>query len=440
MSNLFKHQTTFLIALVIACALPILVQFFKLNFEAIIGLMCFPFVLTSNGNLCKSHRFVWVTVIFVALYFFTGIMTAIYFAAGFLIFYVLEQTKGKVKWPALALLFIISPFFNYIVKLLSFPLRLHLTALAVKILSALYPNLQANGNVIQNGEHVFSVDPECMGLNLIVFSLSIGLVILVHFEKKAHRNLRFHHVALAVLAILTLANLGNLLRIILLVLFQSKPNSLSHELIGLVALIAYTLTPYYILVRYLLKSKNNNLLAEKRQTKPISKKALVLFSACLTALILVGFVTKEGKHVALDEKYNSINIEGFQKTIVNANIMKFENNDALVYIKPPVGFYGADHSPKICWTGSGYKIKNQKEIIVNNVVVQSAELVAKNGDRLFTSWWFDNGEHKTGLQLSWRANSFKGAAPYRLMNVTTAANTTTTQLTKVLLRQNLFNM
>ena len=242
-----KYQPFLLIGLAILLALPVLSKFFQLNFEAIIGIMCFPFVLSFKKQAKYPIKWALISIAFIILYCFTGVMTANYFALGFLIFFLLENTFGGINWPSIALLFIVSPFFNYIIQVFSFPLRIQLTKWAVAVLKIIHPKLEAHGNVIQNGEISFSVDPECMGLNLIIFSLAVGLVLLVHFQKPTTVALNFWKTTLFILLLLFLTNLGNFFRIVTITLFQSKPGTLSHEVIGLFCLIVYTLIPILVL-------------------------------------------------------------------------------------------------------------------------------------------------------------------------------------------------
>ena len=245
--TLIKYQPFLLIGLTVLLALPVLSKFFKLNFEAIIGIMCFPFVLSFKKKAKYPIKWALISIAFVILYCLTGVMTANYFALGFLIFFLLENTFGRINWPSIALLFIVSPFFNYIIQVLSFPLRIQLTKLAVVVLKTVHPKLEAHGNVIQNGEISFSVDPECMGLNLIIFSLAVGLVLLVHFQKSTTVKLNFWKTTLFILLLLFLTNLGNFFRIVTITLFQSQPGTLSHEIIGLFCLIVYSLNRFFSL-------------------------------------------------------------------------------------------------------------------------------------------------------------------------------------------------
>ena len=432
-----KYQPFLLIGLAILLALPVLSKFFQLNFEAIIGIMCFPFVLSFKKQAKYPIKWALISIAFIILYCFTGVMTANYFALGFLIFFLLENTFGGINWPSIALLFIVSPFFNYIIQVFSFPLRIQLTKWAVAVLKIIHPKLEAHGNVIQNGEISFSVDPECMGLNLIIFSLAVGLVLLVHFQKPTTVALNFWKTTLFILLLLFLTNLGNFFRIVTITLFQSKPGTLSHEVIGLFCLIVYTLIPIYFATKiYFAKKQKGD--QTPLQQNPISKQTIFIYLPIIISVFILNFTGPKGNHSKVDDKYQSIQLKGFEKSVASTNIIKLENDSVLIYIKPPVGFFGADHSPKICWSGSGYKLKNQKETQLEQYLIQTSELIDKEDNILYTAWWFDNGSDKTGLQLEWRTKSLNGAAPFRLINVTTANPQQTLKTAKTLLSKNLF--
>ena len=342
-----------------------------------------------------------------------------------------------MNWPSIALLLSVSPFFNYIIKVMSFPIRLQLTKASVIILNLVNPSLKAHGNIIQDGEKSFSVDPECMGLNLIVFSIGLGLVILVHFEQKKGALLTFWKTSLFISLMLFLSVFGNLMRIVTITLFESQPETLSHEIIGITCLLLYTVLPFFLLAKWHIKNKPN-VKQDKLNQKALSKTSLIIFGVICSLNLSMFFFGPKGRHEKIDQLYETININGFKKSVVSTNIIKLQNDSVLVYIKPPVGFFGADHNPKICWSGSGYAIKNQKESNINGFIIQTAELVHQNGDSLYTAWWFDNGIDKTGLQLEWRKKSLNGANPFRLINLTTESLNQTEHEVEKMLKRNLF--
>ena len=115
-NHIKKYQPLLLISIAIIMGYPVLNKFFQLNFEAIIGLMCFPFVMSFKREATHPLKWAIASILFILLYLSTGIVTCNYFALGFLIFFVLEKTWGGINWPSIALLFSISPFFNYVIK------------------------------------------------------------------------------------------------------------------------------------------------------------------------------------------------------------------------------------------------------------------------------------------------------------------------------------
>jgi len=76
-----------------------------------------------------------------------------------------------------------------------------------------------------------------------------------------------------------------------------------------------------------------------------------------------------------------------------------------------------EHTPLLCWKGSGYKFKSIKEIIINGNKIYSGQLI-KPGSQLYTAWWYYNGEIQTIDQLDWRIRMIKGEEKFCLINVT----------------------
>jgi exosortase N len=106
----------------------------------------------------------------------------------------------------------------------------------------------------------------------------------------------------------------------------------------------------------------------------------------------------------------------------------------LIYVKPAVSFYSADHSPIICWKGSGYKIVQEQIIEINNQRVYFSELL-QNNDHLYTTWWYDCGAEKTISQFKWRTRSLIKGNKYLLVNVIANDKTTLIEKTNDLLKQ-----
>jgi exosortase N len=431
-------------------------QFMVLEFEIILGILCFPFVLNfqliRHGRLWQNQKeqgnikgesktywryFIWGAV-FLMLYSLLGITSLAYFSAGLAVFFVLESTIGKVNHSAWIYLGITSPFFDFISKLVSFPIRLWITNKATSLLHAFDSSITSVGNIIYKGYGIeFSVDPECMGLNMIALCISLALVINSYFEKMKNYRLNLFSTVIFVLLAVTLSVVSNFWRIILLVIFESMPGTFSHEVIGLACLLVYAVVPYYLLTRWYFSKKEADL-QHTINFNPIGKRNMVLGIALPLLLIFITLFAPPSSHVKKDKVFEQIKLNGYSKEIVEYNILKLEDKQSLIYIKPSVNFYGAHHSPLICWTGSGYKVNNEKQVTMGKYSYSTGILTLK-GDSLYTAWWFDNGTEKTNSQWEWRLDMLKGANPYRLINVSCTTKHELKETVQKLLPENLFN-
>ena len=103
------------------------------------------------------------------------------------------------------------------------------------------------------------------------------------------------------------------------------------------------------------------------------------------------------------------------------DVLAYRFGDAIVFRKPIGAFYHAEHSPLICWRGSGYEIV---EVERRRAPDGAGELyvgtLRRGGERLRTAWWMSNGERNTIRQAEWRADMAGGARGYALVNVTAA--------------------
>ena len=100
-------------------------------------------------------------------------------------------------------------------------------------------------------------------------------------------------------------------------------------------------------------------------------------------------------------------------------ITRFSNDTILVYVKPIRGFYDTEHTPLVCWRGSGYTFESVWE-------EQEAGrrwyagILQKGDERLYTAWWYDNGQTRTVSQAHWRSLDLAGAPGFSLVSVTAA--------------------
>ncbi|QEH42413.1 hypothetical protein FW415_16660 [Chitinophaga sp. XS-30] len=62
-------------------------------------------------------------------------------------------------------------------------------------------------------------------------------------------------------------------------------------------------------------------------------------------------------------------------------------------------------------------------------------LLQKGTDRLFTAWWYDNGDVQTISQLEWRWLAFRNSGRFSLVNVSAADAVSLQQEVSRLMRQ-----
>jgi len=107
---------------------------------------------------------------------------------------------------------------------------------------------QADGNIILLNGSDFNVEPGCVGLNMLVTGLVMGLFILAHFERQYQRTFNFLQVSAAMLFVLLLSVFSNYIRLLTLVIFYILPENPLHELVGIFCLMVYVLLPFYAIV------------------------------------------------------------------------------------------------------------------------------------------------------------------------------------------------
>jgi exosortase N len=232
---------------------------------------------------------------------------------------------------------------------------------------------------------------------------------------------------------------ANLFRIVLLVLFKIPAGNLFHDLVGMACLVLYVVLPLLWLLPKLQFPRKPPALATEIQEGKGSflapETGLVLGFLLFSATVLVSFKTTETK-AALARQENRLALSGFRKEMMQENITRFENEKALIYVKP-VHFYSAEHNPTVCWTGSGYEFTRIRKQTWQGREIYTGVL-QKNSDKLYTAWWFDKGQTKTISHAQWRWEAFRQSAQFNLINVTAATEAELQQNAKVLLQSRLF--
>lgn len=395
-----------------------------------------PFVFTINKEERKI-RYAFFSLGFIVLYFFLKMQLLFFLSFSTGILFIIESRMGKVNTLPLFIILLISPYSSFIFDVFGFPARLLLTDVAASMLSVAFEQTASSGNNIIIHNQSFSVDPECMGLTMVGYAYATTLLFINSLENKYQTKLTIYKV-LGILVISTFfIVVVNLFRIIVIVLLQAPPETVTHEAIGLLSFGVYFLLPLFFICKWLIKRNKNEPIAAKSTQPPSKKIILPLTLVIVGSLTFFNFKRDNYRNIQQDDKSKRIEIANFEKSITDENVLKFKNEHALIYIKPSCHFFGPDHNPTICWKGSGYEFINIKTEKIGAFEIYKAEL-KKDNEILQTAWWFDNGQEKIISQLEWRWKTALGNEPYRLINVTAISEEALNNQINKLLLVNLF--
>lgn len=321
----------------------------------------------------------------------------------------------RSHWTArLLALLLLSPVLRYGMTLFGFPIRLTLSTWAGELLRLARFGVKTVGNsLIYNGVEM-AVDPACMGLQLTGASLLVAVGWIVWSERQAHKRVPLVWVLVYGLVAFGLTVLCNLFRIILLVLFHIAPTDPLHEGVGLVCVAVYAWLPLLVLARRLVKQFGQTDWPVSTQT---SRLAGGMGVTLLSLGIWISWLT--GRPTTIPPVQNEH--AGYECKVLANGYLQCSRPGVLMYEKPLPDWWSAEHSPTACWTGSGYELRRIREIRGNRPAYV-AEL-HRNGQTLYTAWWFSNGRYQTTSQVDFRwrmaqASLHAGTPVFRLVNIT----------------------
>lgn len=370
----------------------------------------------ANPKPSHSRRYGIAAALMLCIAFFVPVKTFLYFGLIFSTCYWIESKYASIGCLGFVALLVSCPVFEYGITAFSFPIRLQLTALTGKLLSAVQPDYAVQGNIITNHGFAFSVDPACMGLNMFSVSLLMGILFAGILQRKLQRRLSIALSIALLLAIVVLNLAANVIRIMVLVQFRIGPDNFLHELIGLVCLLLYILYPVAVLSKKMILKFGRLQPGGRKNPLKTSFPHYVLLLAGVAAACCI----KTSDTYSGFSDLSTRQVKGYSATIFMPGVLKLENEKALVYVKYIRGFYDTEHHPSMCWKGSGYAFENVEEKSINGVDVFAARL-SKGNDQLYTAWFYFNGTHFRLGQWAWRLDMLRGAPPYALVNLTAAS-------------------
>jgi exosortase N len=383
------------------------------NINLVLGIACLCFCTTVNARHTGGTRFGYLSALLLLLLFLMPVKTLLYLSIITAVMFVVESKYGRMNILPLFTILFMSPFFQYVAEAFSFPIRLQLSEWAGRILSTCGMNITVEGNVLLLDGQSFSVDTACMGLNMLVASLLLCLMLIGIYQKKYAKQIKVVW-CIALLSIVFVLNVfSNLLRIILLVQFSILPGNILHDVIGIICLLVYVFIPAILIISHFIKKFG-------KQNVPRQSLKQLWIAPHLSILLLLLMLlpaTMKGRNKNASWNTSGFLSAGYSAQVVNDNVIKLDNGKSLVYIKPIENFYNADHNPMICWRGSGYSLVKIRRTELCGLQVYTATL-QKGKDELYTTWWYDNQHDQTISQLRWRWQMLQGKNAYALVNVT----------------------
>ncbi|RKR82428.1 exosortase N [Mucilaginibacter gracilis] len=398
-------------------ALWLVPGYFRWDSNVYLGLGLAPYICTLNKEQL-SLRYTLPAFLSIGLAILLPVNTLLFIAMLFAALLFIECSIGKVNSAFVFLILLISPIFGHFTHLFEFPVRLWLTQVVSQVLSLAGTTAIAAGNQIQLSKYQFSVDPACAGLNMLVTSLIICLFTLCFYQRKLKRQLGLWHIALVFTITIALNVACNFFRILLLVFFKIMPGTFFHDAVGIGCLLLYVIVPLTTVTSPFIKRFGHVKL--QREAAHISENTEVKY-LWLHTIFLMAIVITSFRLVKADSLITSpppVNLAGYKKTCLDGGIIKFENKEALIYVKPTL-FFAPEHDPMICWRGSGYRLENVKAEQISGHNIYTATL-QKGPYKIFAAWWFDNGKTQTINQLTWRCKAAHGDGSFYLINVNAA--------------------
>ena len=403
-------------------------------FFAGLGVMGLSLVVREPGR--KSWRFGLLAMFCAGLAFAAPARTFHFLALVFSAFFVVENYWGKINETPALTAFFLTAVVKTMSVVLGFPMRLQLSENTAAALRLFGSDATAAGNLIHFEGKDFLVDTACAGLQMVEVSFLFCFFLLGLYERRTGRHLRWPAMLGAVVSTGVLILIFNQLRILFLVVFNIPPENPIHDLVGLVGLALYVFAPLWWGLKWVFanpiffRSPTIPVLI----TPPLAEPSVSIrghrlnggskeFGQLMLAAFLIYFAFGEqrGKlqHELTEQALVPVGLPAnCLKEPLDEGVVKYTNDSLLIYVKPVRGWYGTEHTPLICWQGSGYEFGQMQERDYGKTTIYTGILEKKGVPKFHTAWWFDNGKERTVNQARWRWLDVGGAPGFSLVNVT----------------------
>ena len=171
-----------------------------------------------------------------------------------------------------------------------------------------------------------------------------------------------------------------------LVHFKIVPHTVGHDVVGLLALVVYGLVPMFFLIR---KTTHYDWFFSRTTDCQIRSHPQRIWQSVVRGIFIIllakGLFLIIKKPNATTTEPTQMTLIGFQKTILPNGICQFSNDSFLIYVKPLNSFYTTEHSPMICWRGSGFVFKQIEKKRIGKADVYTG-ILAKGDSTIHAAW------------------------------------------------------
>ncbi len=428
------------------CALAVVVgasitftKSFLSNTNVLLGLCLIPFCFFVSQGRKFNYVYLCAALGFGAIAYIYNVRAFYFFMLAAYALFVVELYFGKTNPLIVFLSMFTAPIFHQVSVILGFPIRLKLSEWSGQILSFAGKDIKVEGNVMMMDGNAFSVDEACMGLSMLSTSLLMGAAVIAHQYRATGLRLNFAHLTLFFSGVFILNIFSNLMRIVMLVLFKIPTEDPMHEIVGILCLTLYVVMPMYFLSKFGINRLGRSLeidVQDKPFVHPISKVALVVVA---TLVLVIGVNINNNRSLPRLLAHAAVSLPGTNIEKMDEGITKLYDEEILIYLKPIPEFFTSEHTPLLCWKGSGFEFQSVRKTKAAGHEIYIGRL-EKPGENLFTAWWYNNGNITTIEQWDWRLRMLRGEKEFCLVNVTAKDETLLVERVELMLQNNWLNI
>lgn len=317
----------------------------------------------------------------------------------------------------LFLLILMIPSNTWIIKHISLHLQLISSTLAAGLLSGLGIPVLRQGNIIDLGVHQLQVVAACSGLRYLLSLLTLGLIYCYFYQR------RFWKAALLIVAVIPAAILANALRVSAMALVPAlQEEGFLHEFTGWLIFIGCLgiLILFNWILNYLWPDRrprqNQTDTSKPPPPKTGASKSLSPYLIAALALVIglnsVPHRLAQAPPVPLLQSFDHFPLtigpwSGKRGYIDPATVKVLGTKDYLdaTFVGPGnktvslwIAYYGnlrtqnaLNHTPFYCMTGSGWAVKEERQIEMLPGMPVNYLLVQQGDDRQVVYYWFMQG-------------------------------------------------